>query len=158
MTSLRTLSLAGAFALASATAAYACGGEMESWLDADPRLDYATEITGVEAGLLDSDPALLRVTVTAEVPTAGWSEAALVPVTYITQPHDGIYDVFLLALPPDGMVAQVISSLTATLELPVGEGIAGYRILGYDNCVTLVLDDQGLPPGDGCELQTVATS
>jgi len=152
---LRTLTAAALFAAAGATATLACG--MASFVDSDPRALYATQITGVEGAPADGDSIVL--TVTFEVPTGGWSEAQLVPVTYFMEPYDGVYEIYAMAVPPDGASTQALQPMTATIEMPLTEGVTGWRIIADQGCVTLLLDGSALPEGgDGCAVQNVTLS
>ena len=56
----------------------------------------------------------LTVTAVGEVPTAGYAKPKLTRVTYIKQPDDGIQDYTFRAVPPDGIVAQVVSQVEAS--------------------------------------------
>jgi hypothetical protein len=66
--------------------------------------------TGIPSGLI------LAV---GEFPTGGWSSPRLLPVHYIVDPSDGIYDFDLVATPPEGLVNTVLTRLTAVSYWPV---------------------------------------
>jgi len=151
----RTLTAAALFAFAGAGATLACG--MASFVDADPRALYAVQITGVEGAYATEDSIVL--TVSFEVPTGGWTDPQLVPVTYFVEPWDGVYEIYAMAIPPEEMATDAIQPMTATIELPVTEGTTGWRILADQGCITLMLDGSGLPEGgDGCTVQTLTVS
>ena len=61
-----------------------------------------------------TDKKELVVSATAEVPTAGWTDARLTRREYVTPPQDGIYEYDFTALKPTGAVAQVVSEIKAT--------------------------------------------
>ncbi len=154
--SLRQFTLATALAAVTGSAALACGMET-SWTEADYNAVFADSIVKVETAKLDSDPSQIRLTVDAEVPTGGYSHATLEPVYYVVEPGDGIYEIYVMAIPPDGVATQVISTIEVTLDLPADPAIAGYRIIAGNNCVTLMLDSNGLPPPeDGCAVQSLS--
>jgi hypothetical protein len=98
----------------------------------------------------DSEPQRVLV-VTAEVPTAGWFGGVLEPVTYVTFPQDGIWDIQAKAHEPEGMAAQVISKITMAMDAGGEPGaLKGYRIHAAGNCV-VVLFDQATPlPNERC--------
>ncbi len=56
----------------------------------------------------------LTVRAVGEVPTAGFTKPALTRATYIKQPDDGIQDYTFQAVPPSGIVAQVVSQVEAS--------------------------------------------
>jgi hypothetical protein len=155
MQMLRTLSAAAVFAVAGATATLACG--MASFVDADPRALYATEISSIEGASITDETVTL--TVTFDVATGGWTDPQLVPVTYFVEPWDGIYEIYAMAIPPEGAASDALVPMTATIEVPLTEGINGWRIIADQGCVTLLLDGTALPEGgDGCTVQTLAVS
>lgn len=149
---LHKLVAAGLLIAAGTTGALACGG-FESWIDADPRADYALSIVEVDSKVTAGDSPGLSVSVTFEVPTGGWSDAQLVPVSYFDIPYDGVYDIYVMAIPPDGPATDAIETMEASLDLPLGVEVAGYRLIAMDECITLLLDETALPGGDGCELR-----
>jgi len=156
MLGFRQLALATAFAGLSGSAVLACG-MASSWVEADYEAVFADSILRVETAALESDPGQLRITVEAEVPTAGYSQPALEQVFYLVEPSDGIYEIYVMANPPAEMAAEVVSTLEMSIDLPADAGVMGYRIVAGGNCVTLMLDGNGLPPPeDGCQLQSLS--
>lgn len=156
MLGFRQLALATAFAGVTGSTALACG-MASSWVEADYNAVFVDNIVRVETATLESDPSQLRITVAAEVPTAGYTLASLEQVYYYVEPIDGIYEVYVMANPPAEMAAEVISTLEMSIELPAAEGVLGYRIVAGNNCVTLMLDGNGLPPPeDGCAVQSLS--
>lgn len=152
---LRTLSAAALFAVAGATATLACG--MASFVDADPRALYATQISSIDGASITGDTVTL--TVTFDVATGGWTDPQLIPVTYFVEPWDGVYEIYAMAIPPEGAATEALVPMTATIEVPLAEGIYGWRIIADQGCVTLLLDGATLPEGgDGCSVQTIAVS
>jgi hypothetical protein len=79
----------------------------------------------------DKDKKKLTITATGQVPTAGWKDAKLTPKAVKEAPKDGIYEVELTAVRPDGIVAQVISKVKATYtwEKPPAD-LKGVKVLG----------------------------
>ena len=152
----RTLTAAALFAVAGAGASLACG--MASFVDSDPRALYATQITSIEGAQIDGDS--LTLTVTFDVATGGWTDPQLVPVNYFVQPWDGVYEIYAMAIPPEEMATDAITSMTATIDVPLVEGVHGWRIIADGGCVTLMLDGNTLPDGgsDGCTVQNLTVS
>lgn len=152
----RTLSAAALLAAAGATASLACG--MGSFVDADPRALYATQISSIEGAAVTGDSIVL--TVTFDVATGGWTEPQLVPVTYFVQPWDGVYEIYAMAIPPEEMATDALVPMTATIEMPLVEGVTGWRVIADNGCVTLLLEGSTLPEGasDGCTVQSLSVS
>jgi hypothetical protein len=98
----------------------------------------------------DSEPQRALVA-TAEVPTAGWSNGVLEPVTYITFPQDGIWDVQARARRPEGMAAQAISKIVLAMDAGGDPGnLKGYRIHAAGNCVVVLFDETTALPNERC--------
>lgn len=152
----RTLSAAALFAVAGATASLACG--MASFVDADPRALYATQIGSIDSAVIDGDS--ITLTVTFDVATGGWTEPQLVPVTYFVQPWDGVYELYAMAIPPEDVASDALVPMTATIEMPLVEGVTGWRVIADSGCVTLLLDGAAMPEGanDGCTVQSLTVS
>jgi hypothetical protein len=70
-------------------------------------------VTQVSLSVLESFPPQLQITASGTVPTAGWTNPQLLPRTYIQAPLDGIYDFDFVADSPEGVVAQVVTSISA---------------------------------------------
>ena len=149
------LALTGAVLVSAIGSTLACGG-IESWVDADPRAEFVATIGGVQAA--PTADGQLDLTVAGELPSGGWSDIALVPVTYVMEPYDGIWEIYLMAVPPEGMATQAITPFEVTASLPAGEEVVGYRIVSAEGCVTILLQDDGLPVEDGCRLETATVS
>lgn len=156
MRAFRQLALATLLAGTTGSAALACG-MASSWVEADYNAVFAGSIVRVETATLESDPGQLRITVEAEVPTAGYTQPALEQVFYYVEPVDGIYELYVMANPPEGVAAEVISTVAMSIDLPADPAVRGYRIIAEGNCVTLMLDGNTLPPPeDGCAVQGLA--
>ena len=135
-----------AFAFAAAAAPLAA--------QADEALSPVTRILGGAVADLkimpDGEPQRVLV-VTAEVPTGGWTNGQLHPVTYVTFPTDGIWDVEAVGQKPDGMAMQMISKLV--LAMDAGNepgGLKGYRIHAAENCVVVLVDKKAELPNEKC--------
>ena len=152
----RTLTAAALFAVAGAGASLACG--MASFVETASDAVYATEITSVQGVRVDADS--ITLTVSFNVPGGGSTEPELVPVTYFVQPWDGVYDLYAVATPPEGVGSDALQPMTATIEMPLVEGLHGWRIIADSGCVTLMLDGASLPEGasDGCTVQSFTIS
>jgi hypothetical protein len=85
----------------------------------------------------------LTVTAVGEVPTGGYTKPTLTRVQYFKQPDDGIQDYTLEAVPPTGIVTQVVSKVTATDKWPSLPGwVKGVRIHGVgDGVLVKMLGD-----------------
>ena len=99
MLGFRQLALATALAAVAGYSALACG-MASSWVEADYEAVFADTIVRVETATLESDPSQLRITVAAEVPTAGYSLASLEQVYNYVEPVAGIYELYVMANPP----------------------------------------------------------
>jgi hypothetical protein len=55
----------------------------------------------------------IEITVTGTVPTGGYKDHSLVRRAYLVAPADGIWEYDMLTCKPSGIVAQVITSVTA---------------------------------------------
>jgi hypothetical protein len=106
-----------------------------------PRL--VGKILNVDTKVQVSDPPNLIVAVTGQVTTGGYTKPRLLRAVYATPPEDGIQDYFLLAIPPDGIAAQVISEVKAsdswkayTKEAP---WLKGVRVHGVNGGVVTVM-------------------
>lgn len=98
----------------------------------------------------DTEPQRVLVA-TAEVSSGGWTNPQLNPVTYVTFPIDGIWDVHAVAQPPDGMAAQMISKLPMAMDVGAAPGeLKGYRIHAAENCVVVLFDEKTELPGEKC--------
>jgi hypothetical protein len=140
-------SLAAALALCCAAAFPSRAESYEAMVD-------VTRILGAALADLrvvpDSEPQRVLV-VTAEVPTAGWSNGALEPVTYVTFPLDGIWDVQARAQEPEGMAAQMISKVVLAMDASGEPGeLKGYRIHAAENCVVVLFDEATTLPNERC--------
>ena len=78
-----------------------------------PRPQVVAKILDAEYVAEKIQPPNLLVTATGEVPKAGYTKPTLIRVSYVTPPADGIQDYFLLATPPSGPAADVVSKVTA---------------------------------------------
>lgn len=76
-------------------------------------------------------PSQLKVTANGEVPTGGWTGAALNRRTYVAAPADSIWEYDFVATPPSGMAAQAITPITAEdtwVDYPAS--VVGVRVFG----------------------------
>ena len=72
------------------------------------------KILSVEIAIEKIDPGNLVVKVVGQVPTDGYTKPMLLRAVYAKPPEDGIQDYFLLATPPAGIAAQVVSKVNAS--------------------------------------------
>ncbi len=71
-------------------------------------------IVDVQYRVQTSDPPNLVVVATGEVNTGGYGPTKLIRRKYVKPPQDGIQDYYLRSVPPEGIVTQVISKVSAT--------------------------------------------
>ena len=106
-----------------------------------PPAQIVEKIVDVKYFEQESDPPNLVVTVTGEVPTAGYQHPTLRRATYAAAPADGVQDYFLEATPPSGSAPHVVSKVKATNTWK-GVGIntswvKGIRVHGADDGVVV---------------------
>lgn len=99
----------------------------------------------------------LRLIFAAEATTPGWSDLALSLVDDEQAPADGIHDAALVGVPPEGMVAQVITPVTVEGTLPLDELPRALRIQTQETCLVLLLTHPDpAPPGtEGCSIARI---
>ncbi|MBV8613679.1 MAG: hypothetical protein JOY66_07870 [Acetobacteraceae bacterium] len=94
-------------------------------------------VTSVEVLRSSAEPELDIVRVTGLVSSEGWSAPLLVP-TYAGKPFDGVLDLELIATPPEQSEgAGGFVPVSAVLSLEPGRGIAGVRVRGSENAITV---------------------
>jgi len=89
-----------------------------------------------------TNPLGLTIEVAGEASTPGWSEFELTPAVYVVPPADGIYDVFWIGLPPDGIVPEVITPVKfewTWIGFPEAH-LKGVRVHSDTNVVEALLD------------------
>ena len=101
------------------------------------------KITDIDIKIQTSDPPNLKLKVTGQVPTGGYTKPKLTRAIYIVPPADGVQDYFFSAVKPTGVVTQAITSIKAadtwkdyTKEAPWLKGI---RVHGVGDGVKEVL-------------------
>lgn len=127
-----------AIAISFSLLANACGAFAQD-RKSEPRI--VGKILAVDYVEEEIKPPNLIVTATGEVPTAGFTKPTLVRAVYVTPPADGIQDYFLMAVPPSGPAATVVSQVKASdkwkafkVEAP---WIKGVRVHGVGDGVML---------------------
>ena len=112
--------------------------------DAGPRI--VGKILSVEYDIEKSNPPNLVVRATGQVPTSGYRDEQLVRAVYTKAPADGIQDYYLMATPPNGPAATVLSVVKGknrwnayTDEAP---WLMGIRVHGIGDGVVLVHFDK----------------
>ena len=98
-------------------------------------------ITAIEYELQTSDPPNLIVTAHGQVPSGGWSNVQLIRRVYQTEPADGIWEYDLLATPPGGPAAQVLTDVKAKdiWEKVEAKKLKGLRIYGSEKGIKTVM-------------------
>ena len=121
-----------------ATAAIACGGNKpEPGVDTgapsqQQQQQQQTVPTVVSVTcIIHKAPASLHVLANGEVPTGGWTGAALRRRTYVAAPADSIWEYDFFATPPAGMATQVITPISAEdMWADFPQSIIGIRVYG----------------------------
>lgn len=102
-------------------------------------------VSEVNAAMTKSLPPYLMLHVSGVVPTSGWTQAQLVPATYIVEPEDGIWDFEFMAVCPDGIAAQVVLPITASLTIELPRWCRGVRIRASINAMEQTLFEDTAP-------------
>jgi len=84
--------------------------------------------------LFRTTPPTLFVKARGMVSTTGWSDAQLVPQTYVTPPADGILELEFVAVPPSSIVLQLLTNIGAEAIVPdLPDWVQGVRIKAQEN-------------------------
>jgi Common central domain of tyrosinase len=106
------------------------------------------QVDDIEVRILLSQPPHLNVTARGTVPTTGFTDVRLIPATYASPPVDRIHDFFLVATPPSGFAAQVITEIEASVTIEryteTIPWVAGIRVHGLDGGVQTEMLGTGL--------------
>lgn len=109
-------------------------------------MEKILEITSVKLAVLESFPPKLRIDVSGNVPTKGWSNPRLKPHIHIQAPPDGIYGFDFVADIPEGSAAEVISPIEVIdIWENFPEGVRGVRIHAAENSQTALIVGAGQP-------------
>lgn len=139
---MTTNSVRGLILAAGMIAVVALGGGPARADKAAPKGEVVKTVTAVDVKLEVTEPPILIVTATGQVPTGGWTKAKLTRRATTEPPADGVYEYDLTAVPPDGAAAQVVSKVTAKNEWKdPPKGVKGIKVYGVgDGVKTLKLD------------------
>ena len=81
-----------------------------------------------------------RVCARGTVPTGGWTNPTLTPRVYVQAPPDGIWDFDFKAVPPTGIVPQVLTQVRGQFVWNgYYKGLKGVRVHGANNAVVAKL-------------------
>jgi len=81
-------------------------------------------------------PPNLIIDACGSVRSGGWTDPELVPVVYIIEPPDGIYDFTFTAKPPTGPATQGFQNIDAQLKIsPLPESWHGIRVHSATNSI-----------------------
>jgi len=98
-------------------------------------------VKSVSLATLRSNPPKLSISAKGSVPSGGWSDAILIPYTYIQAPPDGIYDFDFVAAPPNGPATQAFADIEANLTLEtIADELKGVRVHASQNNVVSLLN------------------
>jgi hypothetical protein len=91
----------------------------------------------------------VRLCARGTVPTGGWTHPTLTPRVYVQAPPDGIWDFDFKAVPPAGIVPQMLTQVRGQLVwngyykglkgVRVYKGLKGVRVHGTNNAVVAKL-------------------
>jgi len=105
---------------------------------ADKELVYSVE--SVKLSVIKTLPPSLAITAHGTARTPGYTDPELVEIIYITPPADGIYDYDFVAVPPGGIVTQVLTPIDASTERrPLPPELKGVRVRSATNSVVAML-------------------
>ena len=120
-----------------AAAAISCGGNkpepgVDTGTPSQQQQQQQTVPTIVSVTcMIHKSPSQLHVTANGEVPTGGWTGAALRRRTYVATPADSIWEYDFFATPPAGMATQVITPISAEdMWADFPQSIIGIRVYG----------------------------
>lgn len=99
------------------------------------------EVTDVQLSILESNPRQIEVIASGNASTPGWKDAHLSPVHYVMPPADGIQDFSFLATPPEDIVPDVVTPISAKYRIEQEpEWLKGVRIHAATNSMVAYLD------------------
>ena len=105
----------------------------------DPEKVYS--VSKLDISIVKTNPPGLAINVEGEVRTSGWTGFALNHYVYVNPPADGIYEADMVAVPPGGIVLQVITPFAHDETWPAfpAEHLKGFRVYSATNSVTTML-------------------
>lgn len=95
----------------------------------------------VNAAMTRNIPPYLLLKAKGTVPTLGWTDAQLNPAVYMVEPSDGIWDFFLMAKKPTGIVGDAFAEIWADLTVVLPKWCRGVRVHASNNKVEHLLAD-----------------
>ena len=99
-------------------------------------MEKVYQVSEVQLHILKSRPPQLDISADGTVRTSGWKNAELSPYVYVTPPEDGIQEFDFVAEPPDGVVSQVITPISAnTIMEEIPDWLKGVRVYAETNQV-----------------------
>jgi hypothetical protein len=81
-----------------------------------PKRETVKAIIDVKFVYQEKKPPVLQVTARGMVPTGGWKDIRLDLAKTKTPPANGVYELNLTAVPPDGPATQALEEVKATYE------------------------------------------
>lgn len=118
----------------------------------EPQQIPVLAVTGVEIMRTSQSPATDVVHVRGVVPTKGWTNVELFPIT-LGAPSDGILDLVLVAAPPSEHGPSGFDQIEAVLPIDKGHPYKGVRVRSANNAVTLKVfpgSAQAKAPSEDC--------
>jgi hypothetical protein len=103
------------------------------------------DVKSVDIAILKSNPPLLFVGASGEVPTTGWTNIRLEPYYYIAPPRDGIWAFDFVGDPPTGMAGQVVLPCHASIVTRLPKWLKGVRIHAAQNTMEATLGKKEFP-------------
>lgn len=88
------------------------------------------------------NPPQLAVRAIGQVNTSGWKGGELAPWIYVVQPADGIQDFEFIAIPPTGIVLEVITPIEGMVCGQMQDWMKGVRIHAATNHIEVLFGDK----------------
>ena len=82
-------------------------------------------------------PGSVLICARGRVGTRGWTNARLTPRVYVAPPANGIWEVDFTARPPHGIVAQVVTPISAKHYWAAPRNLRGIRIVSRTNSIVV---------------------
>ena len=99
-----------------------------------PHMEKITQVDSVSVTYIKKNPPQLKIEAHGKAASMGWTQPTLSPHVYIQPPPDGIYDFDFDAVPPTGIVPQVLTPISAELVLTeIPKGMKGVRVHAKTN-------------------------
>ena len=106
-------------------------------------VEKIVQVDSVSVTYIKKNPPQLKIEAHGKASSMGWTKPTLSPHVYIQPPPDGIYDYDFVAIPPTGIVPQVLTPISAELVLTeIPKGMKGVRVHAKTNSKEAKLEGQ----------------